>query len=345
MKRLLTIQDISCVGQCSTTVALPIISACGVECAILPPALLSNHTGGFTGWSFCDLTGELKKVEEQWVRQNIRFDAFYTGYVCESHIDPILSIFESCSNPGAIRIVDPAMADNGVLYKGFAADFPSKMARLVKGADYVLPNLTEAALLVGEDPRRYLGEAESRPLLDKEGKSFKSGGKDSSAPMMEVSSDCGGKDSSAPMMDVSSISGGKDSSAPMMDVSSVCGGKDSSAPRKDIANLISKLHELGAKNVVLTGVSFSDSELGSAISDGKSIVYDFNPRLKRMSHGTGDVFASVFAGAVMRGKTAAEAAALAADIVCVAIEATDDDHWYGVSFEKAIPELVRALGM
>ena len=311
MKRLLTIQDISCVGQCSTTVALPIISACGVECAILPPALLSNHTGGFTGWSFCDLTGELKKVEEQWVRQNIRFDAFYTGYVCESHIDPILSIFESCSNPGAIRIVDPAMADNGVLYKGFAADFPSKMARLVKGADYVLPNLTEAALLVGEDPRRYLGEAESLPLLDKEGKSFKSGGKDSSAPMM--------------------------------DVSSISGGKDSSAPRKDIANLISKLHELGAKNVVLTGVSFSDSELGSAISDGKSIVYDFNPRLKRMSHGTGDVFASVFAGAVMRGKTAAEAAALAADIVCVAIEATDDDHWYGVSFEKAIPELVTRL--
>ena len=293
MKRLLTIQDISCVGQCSTTVALPIISACGVECAILPPALLSNHTGGFTGWSFCDLTGELKKVEAEWVRQNIRFDAFYTGYVCESHIDPILSIFESCSNPGAIRIVDPAMADNGVLYKGFAADFPSEMARLVKGADYVLPNLTEAALLVGEDPA--IGRS----------------GKDSASP-------AGG----------GSITGAAES-----------------LPRRTVERLVAKLHALGAKNVVLTGVSFSDSELGSAISDGKSIVYDFNPRLKRMSHGTGDVFASVFAGAVMRGKTAAEAAALAADIVCSAIKATDDDHWYGVSFEKAIPELVKALGM
>ncbi len=292
MKRILTIQDISCVGQCSTTVALPLISACGVECAILPPAMLSNHTGGFKSWSFADLTGELKKVEAQWIEQNIKFDAFYTGYVCESHIDPILSIFESCANPGAIRFVDPAMADNGVLYKGFAPDFPSKMARLVKGADYVLPNLTEAALLVGEDPA--IGRS--------------------------------GKDSAAP------VEGGATTRAA------------ESLPRNTVVRLISKLHELGAKNVILTGVSFNDTELGSAISDGKSIVYDFNPRLTRMSHGTGDVFASVFAGAVMRGRTAAEAAALAADIVCSAINATDDDHWYGVSFEKTIPELVSKLG-
>lgn len=292
MKRILTIQDISCVGQCSTTVALPLISACGVECAILPPAMLSNHTGGFKSWSFADLTGELKKVEAQWIEQNIKFDAFYTGYVCESHIDPILSIFESCANPGAIRFVDPAMADNGVLYKGFAPDFPSKMVRLVKGADYVLPNLTEAALLVGEDPA--IGRS--------------------------------GKNSASP------VEGGATTRAA------------ESLPRNTVVRLISKLHELGAKNVILTGVSFNDTELGSAISDGKSIVYDFNPRLMRMSHGTGDVFASVFAGAVMSGRTAAEAAALAADIVCSAIKATDDDHWYGVSFEKTIPELVSKLG-
>ena len=269
MKRLLTIQDISCVGQCSTTVALPIVSACGVECAVLPPAILSNHTG-FKTWSFADLTGELKNVEAKWVEQGIRFDAFYTGYVCESHIDPILSIMASCANPGALRFVDPAMADNGVLYKGFAADFPSKMARLVKGADYLLPNLTEAALLVGDEPKMALAEPE---------------------------------------------------------VAALCG----------------KLHALGAKNVVLTGVSFDPGELGTAISDGTRIEYDFNPRLSRSSHGTGDVFASVFAGAVLRGKTPLAAAALAADVVCEAIEATDPGHWYGVSFEKVIPSLVRAL--
>ena len=283
MKRLLTIQDISCVGQCSTTVALPLISACGVECAILPPALLSNHTAaGFKGWSFCDLTDEMKKVEAKWIEQEIRFDAFYTGYVCESHIDPILSIMRTCANPGAIRIVDPAMADNGALYRGFAADFPSKMARLCKGADYLLPNLTEAALLTGEDPI-----------------SFGAG---------------------------------------------MANGAGASRPRReDIERLISKLHGFGVKTVVLTGVSFNETELGTAVSDGKTIKYDFNPRNPRSSHGTGDVFASIFAGAVLRGKSALEAAALAADIVCAAIEATDPAHWYGVSFENVIPDLVKSF--
>ena len=277
MKRLLTIQDLSCVGQCSTTVALPLLSACGVECAVLPPAMLSNHTAaGFRGWSFCDLTAEMAKVEEKWVGQGIRFDAFYTGYVCEQHIDPILSIMRTCAVPGAIRIVDPAMADNGVLYRGFAADFPSKMARLCKGADYLLPNITEAALLTGEDSVSF-GAGTSRPR------------------------------------------------------------------REDIERLISKLHALGVKNVILTGVSFNETELGTAVSDGKTIEYDFNPRNPRNSHGTGDVFASVFAGAVLHGKSALEAAALAADLVCAAIEATDPDHWYGVSFEKVIPDLVERL--
>ncbi len=273
MKRLLTIQDISCVGQCSTTVALPLISACGVECAVLPPAILSNHTGGFKTWSFCDLTAELGKVEAKWVEQKIRFDAFYTGYVCESHIDPILSIFASCANEGALRFVDPAMADNGVLYAGFASDFPSKMARLAKEADFLLPNVTEAALLVGEDPAAYLGRlTEAR-----------------------------------------------------------------------VETLVSRLHELGARTVVLTGVGFTPDLLGTAVSDGRSVVYDFNPRHPRSAHGTGDVFASVFAGSVMRGKTAPEAAALAADVVCAAIEATAEDHWYGVSFERTIPFLAKAL--
>ena len=272
MKRLLTIQDISCVGQCSTTVALPLVSACGVECAILPPALLSNHTApGFSGWSFCDLTAELGRVEAKWIEQDIKFDAFYTGYVCEPHIGPILSIMRTCAKPGAIRIVDPAMADNGVLYRGFAADFPSKMARLCRGADYLLPNLTEAALLTGRTP------------------------------------------------------------------------KLSGYTKDEIEDLIARLHALDVRNVILTGVSFDDAELGSAVSDGTKVEYDFNPRHPRSSHGTGDVFASVFAGAILRGKSAFEAAALAADIVCEAIEATDPDHWYGVSFEKTIPSLVRRL--
>jgi len=277
MKRLLTIQDISCVGQCSTTVALPLISACGVECSILPPAMLSNHTAsGFSGWSFCDLTDEIPKVEAKWVEQGISFDAFYTGYVCESHIDPILSVFHTCARPGALRIVDPAMADDGILYKGFAADFPSKMLRLCRGADYLLPNVTEAALLTGEDAR-------------------------------------------------------------------TIGVQKSNQSRATIERMVAKLHELGVRTVVMTGVSFNEADYGTAVSDGKAIKYDFNPRQPRNSHGTGDVFASVFAGAILRGKSALEAAALAGDIVCEAIEKTDPEHWYGVSFEKAMPSLVAAF--
>ena len=94
---------------------------------------------------------------------------------------------------------------------------------------------------------------------------------------------------------------------------------------------------------MLTGVSFESGLLGSAVSDGTKVEYDFNPRLDRMSHGTGDVYASVFAGAVLRGRSALDAAALAADVVCEAIKSTDPDHWYGVSFEKTIPMLSAAL--
>ena len=269
MKRLLTIQDVSCVGQCSTTVALPLVSACGVECAVLPPAILSNHTG-FARWCVTDLAEFLPQVEAEWTAQSIRFDAFYTGYVCESHIDPILSIMRTCAAPGALRFVDPAMADDGRLYAGFAGDFPAKMARLCAGADYLLPNLTEAALLTGREPKMRLG-------------------------------------------------------------------------RRETEELVAALHGLGARHVILTGVGFGDGELGTAVSDGRTVDYDFNPRLPRRSHGTGDVFASVFAGAVMRGLAAFEAAALAADVVCEAIRLTEPDHRYGVNFEKTIPMLVRRL--
>ena len=270
-KRLLTIQDISCVGQCSATVALPVVSACGVECAVLPSAVLSNHTGGFPSWTFRDLTDELPRIEAEWRKQDIRFDAFYTGYVCPPQIDPILSIMEHCAAPGALRFVDPVMADNGKLYAGFGPDFPAQMARLCNGADYILPNLTEAAFLLGREP--------------------------------------------------------------------VLEGYD----RAFVEDMVAGLHALGAKNVVLTGVSFDPAQLGTAVSDGSSIRYDFNPRLSRSVHGTGDVFASAFAGAVLRGRDALDASALAADVVCAAIEATPDSHWYGVAFERTIPFLANAL--
>ncbi|MBR2842291.1 MAG: phosphomethylpyrimidine kinase, partial [Lachnospiraceae bacterium] len=116
-KRVLTIQDISCFGQCSGTVALPIISACGHECCIIPSAVLSTHTGGFEGFTFCDLTEELPKIMKHWVDTDIMFDCVYTGYLGSvKQIEYVAQIMNSCLIDGGLRIVDPAMADNGKLY-------------------------------------------------------------------------------------------------------------------------------------------------------------------------------------------------------------------------------------
>ena len=80
-RKLLTIQDISCVGQCSLTVALPILSAAGMETCILPSAVLSTHTAGFSGFTVRDLTGDMPGIAAHWKKENIRFDAVYTGYL------------------------------------------------------------------------------------------------------------------------------------------------------------------------------------------------------------------------------------------------------------------------
>ncbi len=273
-KKLLTIQDISCVGQCSLTVALPIVSACGIETAILPSSVLSNHTApGFSAWTFHDLTEEMPKILDRWLKEGISFDAFYTGYVSKSQIPYILDIMEKAANPGALRIVDPAMADNGKLYAGFDNDFPKEMAKLVKGADYILPNLTEASFLLGIP---YVGEEYDKPYIEK---------------------------------------------------------------------VMKDLYALGAKNVILTGVSFEKEKLGIAVYNGATFDYYFTERLNASMHGTGDVYASAFAGSLMRGKSPLESASIAADFVVESMKKTigDEKHWYGVKFEKAIPYLVNRL--
>lgn len=159
MKKILTIQDISCVGQCSLTVALPIISAFGIETAIIPTAVLSTHTA-FSNFTFCDLTNEMPKIEQEWHKQQIQFDGFYTGYIGSiEQIKYIMSIFESTTKKNALRLVDPCMADHGKLYPGFDETFPSEMLKLCKVADVIVPNLTEACLLLGIPYQNYDFEA------------------------------------------------------------------------------------------------------------------------------------------------------------------------------------------
>lgn len=158
-KRILTIQDISCVGQCSLTVALPILSACGLETAILPSAVLSTHSVGFRDFTFRDLTEDIPAIRHHWQQEGIRFQAVYTGYLGSARqIEMVQGICQNLLVPGGKKIVDPAMADRGELYPVFDMDFVQEMKKLVGKGDIVLPNITEASLLTDTEYREEYDE-------------------------------------------------------------------------------------------------------------------------------------------------------------------------------------------
>ena len=151
-KKILTIQDISCVGQCSLTVALPVISACGIETCVLPSAVLSTHTAGFSGYTFRDLTDDMPSIKDHWAKENIKFDAVYTGYLCSpAQVNNVISAIKYIKNEETLIVVDPVMGDNGYSYSGFLKSFPSYMLRLCQKADIITPNVTEACLMLSEE--------------------------------------------------------------------------------------------------------------------------------------------------------------------------------------------------
>ena len=269
-KRILTIQDISCVGQCSLTVALPILSACGHETAILPSAVLSTHTAGFTGFTFRDLTDDMPAINAHWNKEGLRFEAVYTGYLGSAkQIDYVKAIMNSTLTESGLRIVDPAMADGGKLYSIFDMDYVEAMKPLCASADYLLPNITEACFLTGMEYRETYDQAY-------------------------------------------------------------------------INELMTALHKLGAKTVVLTGVGFRPEETGVMISESGVLSYYPHRRLSQSCHGTGDVYASAFVGALMKGLDAYTAAKIAADYTLLCMENTrgDASHTYGVKFEPMLGTLM-----
>lgn len=147
-KKVLAINDISCVGRCSLTVALPIISAAGVECSILPTAILSTHTGGFSGYTFTDFTSEMLNIANHWKTINREFDSIYTGFLgSKEQVSVVKNICQMFKNDNTKLIVDPAMADNGEMYKIFDLDFAKEMRHLCCDADLIIPNITEACFL------------------------------------------------------------------------------------------------------------------------------------------------------------------------------------------------------
>lgn len=273
MKRILTIQDISCVGKCSLTVALPIISTFGVETAILPTAVLSNHTQ-FKSWTFRDLTDDLTDIAKKWKEENITFDCIYTGYLGSiKQIDIVSDIFDEFKEKDNFIIVDPAMADNGKLYAGFDEKFATTMATLCKKADYIVPNLTEASF----------------------------------------------------MLNVPYVSEGYD--------------------EMYIKDLLKKLTDLGSNTAVLTGVSFDNAHIGAyGYNKAKNhYFYYMREKLPVNFHGTGDIYASAFCGAMSLSKGEEESTKIAVDytVECIIKTMQNPNHnFYGVEFEKAIPYLI-----
>ena len=150
-KRVAAIHDLSGFGKCSLTVALPILSAAGIETSALPTAILSTHTGGISGYTYRDLTEDMRPVMKHWKSLDIKFDAIYTGFLGSfEQLDIVKEFFDAFRQEDNLILVDPVMGDNGELYTVFTREFAAGMRMLCQKADIIVPNLTEAALLLDE---------------------------------------------------------------------------------------------------------------------------------------------------------------------------------------------------
>lgn len=269
-KRILTIQDISCVGQCSMTVALPILSACGHETCVLPTALLSTHTGGFGKPAVVHFEEVIPDICHHWEQRGIRFDAILAGYLGSiSAIEKTEKIMDTLLAPGGLKIVDPAMGDNGKLYAGFDESYVGKMRELCRKADIILPNITEAAYLSGN----FYEEKADRCYVNK------------------------------------------------------------------------LLDDLEESCVILTGAGSAPNMTGVAVKEGADRWYYAHERIERNYHGTGDIFAACFTGALMQGYSLRNSVEISANFTRKSIENTEksSDHWYGVKFETVLPDLMAWL--
>ncbi len=165
MKRVLTIQDISCLGKCSLTIALPVISALGVETVILPTAVLSTHTM-FKNFTVKDLSDQIEPITAHWKSEGVSFDAIYTGYLGTiEQIAQVRDIFRRFRSENTTVVVDPVMADNGKLYPAFNMDYVKENAKLCGDADIIVPNITEAAFMTGMEYREEYDEGYIKEML------------------------------------------------------------------------------------------------------------------------------------------------------------------------------------
>ena len=261
-KRVLAIHDISCVGRCSLTVALPI---------------LSTHTGDFSGYTYRDLTEDILPVTAHWKGLGLRFDALYSGFLGSyDQIDLVAKLMDEFHSENTLRLVDPVMADNGRLYATYTGEMARGMHRLCRKADIIVPNMTEACILL-DIPYK----SEGFTLEETEG-------------------------------------------------------------------ILRGLCKLGPRQVVLTGVTLGQDQLGTAAYDALTdeVSYAFEGRYPGICHGTGDILASALLCGMMNGKGLKESSSLAVKFTHRCIQYTlesNQERRYGVRFEAALPYLLELL--
>jgi len=272
--KLLTIQDMACYGKCSGSIAMPVLSAMGIETTLLPTSVLSTHSA-FKGFTFRDLLPEMETTLNHWISLDLQFDAIYVGYLgSEPQLEFVHRLIDSF--PTALILVDPVMGDGGKLHRRMTPSFIASYASLCRRAHLLLPNMTEACALLGIP---YTGEVVSDPLP-----------------------------------------------------------------------LLKGLQDFGADNVVITGLCNSASELGAVCLDSADEFYSyFRPPIPGHYHGTGDLFASVCIGGLLRGLPLGSALELATDFTRICIENTaafgdaNGNHWHGLKFETCLPKLWERL--
>ena len=277
-KRVLAIHDISCVGRCSLTVALPILSAGGLDTGVLPTAILSTHTGGFQGYTYRDLTSDIQPIANHLMSLDLRFDALYSGFLGSyDQIDLVIGLMSDFHKEGTLRMVDPVMADNGRLYTTYTQEMAQGMHRLCRAADIITPNMTEACILLNI-PYKHEGFS-----------------------------------------------------------------------KQETEDILHRLCSIGPRQVVLTGVTLGQDQLGIAAYDAQTneTSYAFQGRYPGVFHGTGDIFASALLCGLMNGKDLKAAAELAVNFTHRCIEktiASSQELRYGVRFEATLPYLMELLG-
>ena len=264
--KVLSIQDISCYGQCSLTVTLPILSSYGVETVILPSAILSTHTCGFKDFTVLDLTDEMSNIINHWVKENIEVDAIYTGYIGdERQFDYVLVCKEKLLKNNGLLIVDPAMADHGKLYPALNEKIILGMKKICKVADYIIPNITEACFLTNNEYKEEYDEAYIRKILN-------------------------------------------------------------------------DLYLMGAKKIILTGVSYEKDKIGAVYYNGHNCCSYFSNKISTSYHGTGDIFSSVIVGNIMNNVDIYDNLTDAVEFIieCILNTVNDGSHRYGVKFEEVL---------